>query len=107
MKKWKRPTIVNVGGLTFKILYQSNADKKSELYPDRWGLIDTEKRTIYVDKSLDNEMMRFILLHELLHLCGDFLNPNAGKKNPFAEERYTRPFTHMLLQALVSTNLFK
>ena len=54
------PTSIEVGGVTFKIVYK-------EL--DDFGQMDIDKKTIFIRKGMSNEENFDTLMHESVHAC--------------------------------------
>ena len=59
-KKKYAPTSIEVGGVTFKIVYK-------EL--DDFGQMDIDRKTIFIRKGMSNEENFDTLMHECVHAC--------------------------------------
>jgi hypothetical protein len=54
------PTSIEVGGVTFKIIYKDLDD---------FGQMDFDKRTIFIRKGMSSEENFDTLMHECVHAC--------------------------------------
>ena len=57
-KKKYAPTLIEVGGINFKIIYKELED---------FGQMDFDKKTIYIRKGMSSEDNFDTLMHEVLH----------------------------------------
>jgi len=57
-KKKYAPTSIEIGGITFKIIYKELED---------FGQMDFDKKTIYIRKGMSSEDNFDTLMHEVLH----------------------------------------
>lgn len=101
MSKLKLPKKVRIGSLTYKIKYVMPG-KGTELLDGETGCINQERQLIEIDKTISDEMLLLVLVHEILHGVGDAMSPN---KSPFTKESFTCTVAELLTHALSSAGL--
>lgn len=105
-KKVKRIKSVDVGGVTYKIVYSSRFKNKNLVGPEDsiyYGCVLPCKNIIVVDSNTSPDMVPFILFHELTHCAME----QTGMSIEAQDEKYVRPLTHMLYNALRQVKLIK
>ena len=73
---------VNINGHFWDIKFVNSGDEY--LKSERLGWTDTYNRVIRIDKSLDNESSRIVLIHELTHAFLD--SQGRGRQDNFTQE---------------------
>jgi hypothetical protein len=101
MIKWKKPTSVKIGALTYKIRYVVPG-KGKELLENENGCINQNRHLIEIDKNLSDQMTLMVLIHELFHGVGDAMSPNHS---PFGKENFVCTVTELMIQAMQSAKL--
>jgi Zn-dependent peptidase ImmA (M78 family) len=98
-----KPRKITIGSWKYRIHYVSGEKRNNALAGNSWAVIDTRSKDIWVDKSLSPREVRFVLVHEVLHAVSDTIE---GPRGRFSNEKYCRPFTCFLINALESAGLF-
>ena len=99
--KFKKPTKVQIGSLTYKIKY-IKAGASKWLAKRETGAIDQHNMTIYIDSDSPEQIQMLSLMHEILHGMAFIICPTASNK--FREHLATAG-AELLLQALQSSGL--
>jgi len=98
---FRKPRSCNIGALKYKIRYVTPGKGKL-LEEGELGSVCQTDHLIEIDRTISPQMMRLVLVHELLHAIGDCIQSNH---NPFVKESFTSTVAELLVQALQSSGL--
>jgi len=96
------PKKVTVGGIEYTVILQpiTKIENRGTAHPDAMGITDPDARVIYLEK--DRTDIDWVFLHEIIHACVDCLDITFKGA---AEEKFVRPFSRLLYDALISAGL--
>lgn len=98
-----KPKKVQIGALKYKIKYVVPGKGKNNLLAKtEQGCVLQSTQEIYIDSSLEGQLLLLVLIHEFLHALGDAMLP---ERSPFSKEMFTSTVSELLLQALESSGL--